>query len=449
MREEKINVLPQAEERRFQMFAKIQNKWHGCALGKYVDSQGGLFIKGSFDTRLFAFLMIALVGGLVMLYSASYPNAYTKGYDPAYYFNGQLQGAVAGVILLLIISKFNYKLFMIPGAYVGSLFSIVTLFLVLFVGSTGDGEDTSDDGNTIRRWLSLGSFSFQPSDVAKLALILTLAYILHRDHHRMVSKKPLKTGVKFIDKIFGKVNNYFGISLINESSIPVMKCVIVILAYIAPVLVGSHLSGAIILALIAAVLLYVGEIRWTWVLFFVVVVILLIPVLFATGLIREYMLDRIVTFFSESPDATGADWQTTQALYAIGSGGFFGKGLGQSVQKYNYVPEPQNDMIFSIVVEELGFIGGAAIVIIFGLMVWRGIAIGVNSPTRYGALVAFGVSFKLAIQVFLNIAVATDMIPNTGITLPFFSYGRTALLVNLVEMGILLSISRASRVKKV
>lgn len=429
------------------MFIRLQNKWHSSALGKYVDRQGGLLVKGSFDTRLFAFLLVALVGGLVMLYSASYPNAYSKGLDPAYYFNGQLQGAVAGVILLLIISKFNYKLFMIPGAYVGSLFSIGTLFLVLVIGSTGDGSSESDD--TIKRWLSIGSFSFQPSDVAKLALILTLAYILHRDHNRMVSKKPLKTGTPFLDRKFNKINSFFGASLINESVIPVMKCVIIILAYIAPVLIGSHLSGAIILGLIAVVLLLVGEIRWTWVLFFGVVVILMIPVLFATGLIREYMIERLITFFSESPDATGADWQTTQALYAIGSGGFFGKGLGQSVQKYNYVPEPQNDMIFSIIVEELGFIGGAAIVILFALMVWRGIAIGVNSPTRYGALVAFGISFKLAIQVFLNISVATDIIPNTGITLPFFSYGRTALLVNLVEMGILLSISRASRIKKV
>ncbi len=424
------------------MFTEIKNKWHSSSLGKYVDKQGGLWASGSFDTRLFAYLFITLIIGLVMLYSASYPNAYSKGWEPSRYFTSQLEGAVIGFIVMLFVSKLNYRLFMAPGAYLGSAFAIATLILVLIIGDTGE-EDT------IRRWLSIGSFSFQPSDVAKLALILTLAYILHKDHDKMVSKKTFDSRFGFADRAMKIVNGVIGKPVINESFIPVAKCVIVILAYIVPVLLGSHLSGAIIIGLIAAVLLYVGEIRWTWVGLFICVVILMIPVLFATGIIRGYMIERITTFFSESPDAQGADWQTTQALYAIGSGGLFGKGLGQSVQKYNYVPEPQNDMIFSIIIEELGFVGGVGILVLFALMIWRGIAIGVNCPTRYGALVAFGISFKLAIQVFLNIAVATDIIPNTGITLPFFSYGRTALMVNIVEMGILLSISHSSRIKKV
>ncbi len=425
------------------MFGKISKKWHGSALGSYVDSQGGLFAQGAFDTRLFALLFITLVTGLVMLYSASYPNAYSKGNAPDTYFTAQLLGAVVGLLLMVFVAKINYRLFMVPGAYLGSAFSLITLFLVLFIGDSGEEEDG------IKRWISLGGFSFQPSDVAKLALILTLAYILHNDHDKMVSKKNFKARFRAGQVAKEFINQLTGKTVINESFIPVAKCVVIILAYVGLVLVGSHLSGAIILGLVAAVMLFVGEIRWTWIGVFVVAVILLIPIAFATGLIKEYMLARITTFFDPNPDITGADWQTTQALYAIGSGGFFGKGLGQSVQKYNYVPEPQNDMIFSIVVEELGFIGGVAIIILFALMIWRGIVIGVNSPTRYGALVSFGISFKLAIQVFLNIGVATDLIPNTGITLPFFSYGRTALIVNLVEIGILLSISRSSRTRKV
>lgn len=424
------------------MFSRVKRKWHSSSLGKYVDSQGGLFSEGSFDTRLFAYLFITLLIGLVMLYSASYPNAYSKGEDPSSYFTSQLTGVIIGMIALMLVGKLNYRLFMLPGAYIGSAVSLLLLVLVLFVGDY-------DEDTTIKRWLKIGSFSFQPSDLAKLALILTLAYILHRYHDKMVSKKTFRTRFNSVNKLMDIINSIVGRPVINESIGVIIRCVAVILAYAGLVLAGSHLSGAIIMVLISAVLLYVGEIRWTWIIFFIVAVLLMIPVLFAAGVIKPYMIERITTFFSEAPDVQGADWQTTQALYAIGSGGLFGKGLGQSVQKYNYVPEPQNDMIFSIIVEELGFVGGVVILVLFALMVWRGIVIGVNSPTRYGALVAFGISFKLAIQVFLNIAVATDIIPNTGITLPFFSYGRTALIVNIVEMGILLSISRSSRIKKV
>lgn len=425
------------------MFATVKRKWHGSALGKYVDKQGGLFSQGAFDTRLFALLFITLIVGLVMLYSASYPNAYSKGWDPSTYFTAQLEGAVAGLAVMIFVAKINYRLFMLPGAFLGTGFSLLTLVLVLFIGDSGE------DGDSIRRWISFGGFSFQPSDVAKLALILTLAYILHKDHDKMVSKKIFKPRFRTAQIAMELINTTFRRPVINESFIPVAKCVVVILSYVGLVLIGSHLSGAIIMVLIAAVMLFVGEIRWSWIGLFVLIVVLAVPLLFATGIIKEYMIARITTFFSDSPDITGADWQTTQALYAIGSGGFLGKGLGQSVQKYNYVPEPQNDMIFSIIIEELGFVGGVAIIVLFALMIWRGIVIGVNSPTRYGALVAFGITFKLAIQVFLNIGVATDIIPNTGITLPFFSYGRTALIVNIVEIGILLSISRSSKMRKV
>ncbi len=412
-------------------------------LSLYIKSRGGLFAQGSFDVLLFVFWAIILFTGLVMLYSSSYPKAYTEGFEPTYYFKNQVIGAALGIVLMIIIGKMNHMLFMEAGAILGTLVSVVFLVLALFIGS-------SDDGSDIRRWVTIAGIRFQPSDIAKFTLILTLAYLFHRWHHLMVSKKPLRSKrFQIINRVTDGINHIAGKPVLNESFIIVMGSILVIGLYVGLVFAGSHLSGAVIMLAVAAVMLYLGEIRPTWILFFIIVVILALPILLSTDVLSNYMVDRITNFLSPEKDMQGADWQTIQALYAIGSGGFFGRGLGQSVQKYNYVPEPQNDMIFSIVIEELGFIGGAAIIILFALIVWRGIVIGVNCPTRYGALTAFGITFKLALQVILNIGVATNIIPNTGITLPFFSYGRTALIVNLIEMGILFSISRSSRMKKV
>lgn len=429
-----------------QAFASLKKnykeKYRKSLVGQYIRSRGGLFAEGSFDVLLFIFLAILIFAGLTMLYSASYPNAYSDGLDPSYYFKNQVIGVVFGVFLMAVIGKVNHLLFMEAGAVLGTIVSVGLLVLAFFIGG-------SEDGSNIRRWITIAGIRFQPSDIAKFTLILTLAFILHRWHHLMVSKKPLKTRFETVNSLTSAVNRKIGRPVFNESWKVVMGSMLIIGMYVGLVFAGSHLSGAIIMLAVAAVMLYVGEIRPTWIAFFICAALMMIPVLIATGILSEYMVDRITNFLSADKDMQGGDWQTIQALYAIGSGGFFGKGLGQSVQKYNYVPEPQNDMIFAIIIEELGFLGGVAIIILFTLVIWRGIVIGVNCPTRYGALVAFGITFKLALQVFFNIGVATNIIPNTGITLPFFSYGRTALIVNLVEMGILFSISRSSRMKKV
>ncbi len=414
-------------------------------LDLYIKSRGGLFSQGSFDVLLFVFLTILIFAGLTMLYSASYPKAYTDGLAPTYYFKNQVIGAVIGIVLMAVIGKVNHMLFMEAGAVLGTMVSVAFLVLAFFIGGT-------DEGSNIKRWVTIAGIRFQPSDIAKFTLILTLAYIFHRWHHLMISKKPLRVRaekLQWVNRFSDGVNSIAGRPVVNESWKIVIGSLLVIGLYVGLVFAGSHLSGAVIMLAVAAVMLYLGEIRPTWIAAFVAVALILLPILLATDVLSEYMMDRIKNFLSADKDLQGGDWQTIQALYAIGSGGFFGKGLGQSVQKYNYVPEPQNDMIFSIIIEELGFLGGAAIIILFALIVWRGIVIGVNCPTRYGALVAFGITFKLALQVFLNVGVATDLIPNTGITLPFFSYGRTALIVNLIEMGILFSISRSSRMKKV
>lgn len=408
----------------------------GSLIKQYIKSKGGLWAKGAFDYRLFVYLVITLVFGLIMLYSASYPDAYGEGENPAYYFLNHVEIIVPGVFLILILSKVNYKMFMEIGAFGGSLVSLTLLVAVLVIGRE------EESGGNIRRWITIGSFSFQPSDVAKFTIILMLAYILHKYHHYVVSKKPLENRVARL------INGVLRRPVINESFIAVFICAVVIVAYAGLVYAGSHLSGAIIILGISFCVLYTGEVRKTWFVVGIIALIIVGIIGFATGHIKLYMIERITSFFGDNEDPLGRDWQTNQALYAIGSGGFFGKGLGKSIQKYSYVPEPQNDMIFSIIVEELGFVGGAAVIILFALMIWRGTVIGINSDTRYGALVAFGITSKLAMQVFLNIGVATNFIPNTGITLPFFSYGRTALLINMVEMGVLLSISRQSRIKK-
>lgn len=402
----------------------------------YVKDKGGLWAKGSFDLKLFIFITIAVVFGLVMLYSASYPDGSVKEGDPAHYLKKQLFGVVVGFVAMIVISKMNYKIFMEIGAYVGSFVSFVLLVAVLVMGE-------NEDGSSIKRWLRIGPIEFQPSDIAKLTLILTLAFMLHKYNYLVISKKPLSFGLA------KSINSKVGKPVINESAIIVVACAFVILAYVGLVLVGSHLSGAIIMLGISVCVLYVGEVRMSWFGVGILCAILAFALAYFTGIIKPYQIQRIVSFVGDNEDPLGADWQTNQALYAIGSGGIFGKGLGQSIQKYDYVPEPQNDMIFSILVEELGFLGGFLVILLFALIVWRGTVIGINCPTRYGALVAFGITFKLAMQVALNIGVATDFIPNTGITLPFFSYGRTALIVNMVEIGILLSVSRSSRIRKV
>lgn len=415
-------------------YSKTDNGLMSFAVGAIKD-KGGLFAKGAFDLKLFIFLAVALVFGLVMLYSASYPDGYSAAGDPAYYFKKQLTGVIIGAVLMIMISKINYKMFMEIGAIGGSLVSMGLLVLVLVMGE-------NEDGSSIKRWMRIGPIEFQPSDIAKLTLILTLSYVLYILHPYVVSKKPLRwTAAQKINALVGK-------PVLNESAIAVFICAVIILAYVGLVLIGSHLSGAIIMMGIAVVVLYTGEVRLTWFALGIVCCIIAFAFAYFTGIIKPYQIQRILSFVGDNEDPLGADWQTNQALYAIGSGGFFGKGLGQSIQKYDYVPEPQNDMIYSIIVEELGFVGGVAIIILFALIIWRGTVIGINSTTRYGAMVAFGITFKLAMQVALNIGVATDFIPNTGITLPFFSYGRTALVVNLIEMGVLLSISRSSRIRK-
>ncbi len=388
---------------------------------------------GGIDVPFFAILIAIIVIGLVMLYSATYVYAYYYKNDSAYFFKRQMFWVLLGVAVMLVISHIDFRKFesllALAGTGASWLFLVMALFMREYHGT--------------HRYVYLpGGMQFQPSDMAKFALILTLAAILDRYHAVIVSKKPLQ------QKYARKVNDFVNKPLLNDSLKIIIPCGVIIAIYAGLVALGSHLSGTILMLSIGIVMLFLGEVRKKWFVAGGVGSVSLLVILYQSGILKGYMQERITAWVDKDFEPLGARWQVNQALYAIGSGGLFGKGLGQSTLKHLYVSEPQNDMIFSIVVEELGFLGAAFILILFALLIWRGVVIGVNSTSRYGALVSMGVVFQLGIQVVLNILVATDSIPNTGISLPFFGYGGTAILITLAEMGFVLSFSRSSKIRR-
>ena len=405
-----------------------KQKGIGKLIRRYFNVDGGI------DILFFVFLMAILVIGLIMMYSASYVYAYqyTKNHDSAFYFKRQFIWVLLGVAVMFVISRINYKTFETLFAVGGTAVSWLLLGVALIMPAH----------NGTHRHIYIGSFQFQPSDLAKFALILTLAALLDKYHDVIVSKKPLQS------PLARKVNERVGKPVLNYSVRVILMLGLIIMIYAGLVIAGSHLSGTILIVAIGIVMLYLGEVRGKWFVAGAIGAVLLIALLWNTDLLKGYMQDRIYAWQHKDYDPLGARWQINQALYAIGSGGLFGKGLGQSTLKHLYVSEPQNDMIFSIVVEEIGLVGAGIILILFALLIWRGVVIGINCPDRYGALIAMGVVFQVGIQVILNILVATDSIPNTGIPFPFFSYGGTAMLVNLAEMGFVLSISRRSKIRR-
>ncbi len=389
------------------------------------------FARGSFDVSFLVIVLLLLCLGLVMVYSASYPISYSKFGVSTVYIRKQLEFTAIGLPIMFLVSKINYKRIKVLAAFGGLAVSLILLVAVFFFPSS--------DG--IHRWIYIGDQQFQPSELAKLGLIMFCAYYLGDNHERITSKKPLAWG--------SKINSFFRVPLINESLIPILICGGIIAAFVGLVFLESHLSGTILMALIGVVMLYLGGVRRKWFICGSVLLVLAVVILYTqTDFLRGYMVERIDAWLDKDSDPLGARWQTNQALYAIGSGGLFGTGLGGSKQKYLYVSEPQNDMIFSIVCEEMGVIGAGIVILLFCLLLWRGVVIGINASDRYGMLLSMGIVFQVGAQVVLNIAVATDTLPNTGIALPFFSAGGTSLLIMLVEMGLLLSISRQSKLRK-
>ncbi len=397
------------------------------------------FIKNSMDLPFFLLLLLVLAIGLVMLLSSSYFYAFynTSGNDSLHYFKRQLFFAITGLFIMYVVSKLDYKYLRVVGV-LGMAGSLFLLGIVLII--------PTDDG--IKRWIDLGFFQFQPSEVAKFVLILFLANGLDKDYKKLTSSKLSKES--FAKQIYEMSGNKI---LISQGTTTLFYYLFIVVGVAVLVLAESHLSGTILIAGIGVIMLWLGEGKAKWfsigAVIFVVAVIIVVKEYDNIPLLRDYMAERIKAWLDKDYEPTGARWQTNQSLYAIGSGGFFGSGLGNSKEKYLYVSEPQNDFIFAIVCEELGFVGAAAILLLYGALIVRGIIIGMHAKDRFGSLVAFGMVFQLGLQVALNVAVVTDTVPNTGIGLPFFSYGGSSMWLCLAEMGAVLSVSRQANMPKV
>lgn len=390
---------------------------------------------GKLDVPFLLLVIVILTIGLVMLFSASYTYAYyNEGGDSAYFFKRQLIFAVAGIIAMLLVSKVRYdyfKLFAIPAI----LISWFLLVIVLFLPEVKPG---------FHRWINLGLFTFQPSEIAKLAIILFCAWSMDKNHKKIVGKQLNQS--KFAKTVKSLSN---GKIVVYESFLMLCIYAVVITVTAGLVYLENHLSGTILIFAIGVVMMFLGEVKkhWFWLIGAVAVIAVIFFVL-NPEILEKYAGERITAWLDKSYEPRGARWQTNNSLYAIGSGGLFGTGLGNSKQKHLYVSEPQNDFIFAIVCEELGVIRALGILILYMLLVLRGVSIGLHAKDRFGALLSMGIVFQVGLQTALNIGVVTDALPNTGISLPFFSYGGTSLMMLLFEMGVVLSVSRYSRLEK-
>ena len=348
-----------------------------------------------FDYSLLFLIIFLLCFGLVMLYSTSSYAGSNKFGDAAYFVKKQLFATGLGLVGMYIVAKIPYRFWMKVSS-MAYLAAIVLCTAVIFIGTEANGQ---------ARWLKIGPLSFQPSEFAKFAVIIFLATVIY--------KTPQKMG-EFM------------------SLVKIMAIVLPIVAVVA----YNNLSTAIIILGIAVCMLFVASPKYSHFVLMAVAVGV-VGVIFIS--FEAYRMDRIKIWLN--PEAYEKGYQTLQGLYAIGSGGFFGKGLGNGVQK-TVIPEVQNDMILSAICEELGVFGAIIILVLFGLLIYRLLFIAQNAPDLYGALIMTGIMSHIAIQVILNVMVVTNMMPNTGITLPFISYGGTSILFLMIEMGMALGISR-------
>ncbi|MCM1269825.1 MAG: putative lipid II flippase FtsW [Ruminococcus flavefaciens] len=367
----------------------------------------------------FAYVMILLVVGLVMMSSASYAWAYSEhDGDGLFYAKSQLKNAVLGFVALIFFMKMDYhnlkniKLPVLKKFNIAGLLYVigaVLLVVVLIIGS--------DEGGTMgaKRWLALGPISFQPSEVAKLAIIVFFAYSMEKDGKNM-----------------------------NKFSVGIVKYAILMGIYAGLLFMQPHLSGIVLVATIAVAMILCGGAnrKQFLVLGISVLAVAVIVILVQANTPGSYVAVRMKSWQDPFADVLNDTWQTANSIIAIGSGGLFGLGLGNSRQKYLYLPETKNDFVFPIVCEELGFVGALAIIIVFFLLVVEGYSIAVRCKDRFGMLIAVGITTQIGIQTVFNLAVVSNLIPNTGISLPFFSYGGTALIMQLAEMGIMLNISQ-------
>lgn len=361
-----------------------------------------------FDYNLLFLVVFLVCFGLVMLYSSSSyicANSAKYGYDAAYYLKLQLRNYIIGAVGMVFFIAVPYRTWKKFG-WLAYFVSFALCVLVIFIGSESHGQ---------ARWIYIGPIGFQPSEVAKVGVIVFLAMLMER------VAKQLKS-IKNLAKVF------------------------VLLLPIIGAVAYNNLSTAIIIMGIAVCMLFVASPKYSH-----FIVVGLVGIAFAVVFLvtAGYRMGRVMAWL-DPENANPADvYQTMQGLYAIGSGGLFGKGLGESLQKLGNVPESQNDMIFTIICEELGLFGAVCVILLFMLIIWRMMVISNNAPDLFGSLLVVGIMSHIAIQVILNIAVVTNSIPNTGVILPFISYGGTSILILMCEIGLVLGVSRSIRLENI
>lgn len=369
-----------------------------------------------FDYSLLFIVLFLLGFGLIMIYSASSYAAFEEFGDAAHYLKRQAVASVLGLIAMIVVANIPYH-FWERFAVLGYLLSAALIVLVL--------SPLGVESHNARRWIGIPGtgFNIQPAEVSKLCMILFLAVL--------------------VCKMGNSVRTMKGFIFMVLAPMPIAGMIYII---------TDNLSSAIIVIGISVLMVFVASPDYKKFIVLGLIVIstaaLLIFLITSTDLIGGFRSGRILAWLDPESDAQGIGFQTLQALYAIGSGGVWGKGLGQSMQKLSFLPEAQNDMIFSIICEELGLFGAVAIILMFILLIWRMMIIANNAPDLFGAMLVVGVIGHIAIQAILNIAVVTNTIPNTGISLPFISYGGSSVIFLLIEIGLVLSVAKRIQLKE-
>ena len=370
--------------------------------------------RGSIDMWFLLWSMILVCLGAVMSYSASAVYAQREFGNSAHFLWRYILFAfIAAVVTVLFVIFARPWHWRIIGAGIYGV-ALIMLVLVLLLG-VAEG--------VAQRWLYLGPISIQPSEIAKVGVVMMLALYMSK-YEEQISRN-------------GKFTGSFKHGFFMPMIIIGLVCGLIALE--------RHISGLMIVGIIGLSVMFLGGTRIKYLAAFVGLIAFAGVALIA---VSGYAQERVMSWINLESDPLGDGWQTLQGMYAIGSGGFFGLGLGLSRQKFGYVSQPQNDFIFTIICEELGFVGAFLVVLLFVMLIWRGIKIGQHAPDKFSALVVWGLTFKIALQVLMNIAVVTNMMPNTGISLPFFSTGGSSLMIQIFEIGIILSISRFSTQKK-
>ncbi|MBQ4296827.1 MAG: FtsW/RodA/SpoVE family cell cycle protein [Clostridia bacterium] len=403
-----------------------------------------LLARRGIDPVYFILVLVLLLFGGIMVFSASYADAQTRFGDSFYFAKKQFLFVGMAMVIMPVVAAFPYRYFY-RFSYLTYLFTVGMLVLVLVIGFASGGA---------QRWFSVGPISVQPSEIAKVTLVFALARYLSDHRDRVLDRSPVERRYKHPRR--AGLFPALGASLYNVfiaaprafvtymwRGIGPQLCLLAVIDVL--VAAEKHISGLVIITALAMLVMYYAGTRLSCLAAVAGVGVAGVALLIAKF---SYATQRVNVWLHPENYKLEGGWQTIQGGFAIGSGGLFGLGLGNSRLKYSYVSMPQNDFVFTIVCEELGFIGAVAVIALFAALVARGFYIAKKAPDTFASTVAFGISVHIAIQVLLNIAVVTNTIPNTGISLPFFSYGGSSLLVLAAEMGVMLSISRYSYIRK-